>query len=219
MSTSQVDDIQVTYAHRPIKPEPAVPNHRTFADLPQLDGQIDLFPSKSPQRPKSVNNDERLNEVLARIKAKPVHHKKTIELFKLPPLVSRYSSNTTKKKKADSTMSKNSSSTKSYRLDQAPEVKVKEQKPMKKPKPALQSKLLKENECAIRPVFGPPPSKHASTLTPNPPSRVENNSSILKKTSYDSGPKSKSDSITDQRKPYRSASDDVQTASRMNASH
>ena len=216
ISNSQVDDIHVTYVHRPIKPEPAINHHRTFTDLPQLDGQIDLLPSNPPRRSTPMNTEEHLNEVLARIKAKrpPLH--KTIELFKLPPPVSRYSSSTTKKKRNDSTLAKNSSSTTSHRFDHAP--KVKEPKSAKKVKTALQSKLLKENQCAIRPVGGPALSKQAPIPIPKLTSRVENNSSLVGKTSTGSGAKLKSHSIADQRKPYRSASNDVQTSTRMNGS-
>lgn len=219
MSTSQVDDIHVTYVHRPIKPEPTIANHRVCTDLPQLDGQIDLLPNNPPRRSKPMNTEEHLNEVLARIKAKRPQLHRTIELFKLPPPVNRYPSNTTKKKKTDSTLPKNSSSTTSHRSDQAPEVRGKEAKFAKKAKPALQSKLLKENQCAIRAVCGPAPSKQAPIPTSKPISRVENNSSLVGKTSTEISSKLKSHSRPDQRKPYRSASNDVRTPTRRNALH
>ncbi|CAF1037009.1 unnamed protein product [Adineta ricciae] len=148
-SSSQVEDLLVTYIHRPVKAEPMSYDEGIFDKPPQLDGHVDL-PLITPSNPSNNNDtDRRLSEIIAKVAERACAQKKTIQIHQIPPKPCRIrridesrkkSSNPTPKKPRRSPQKPDRSKTQLHR----------DGKISKKPISRLLNTVMKSNGDAIR---------------------------------------------------------------------
>lgn len=134
ISSSPIEDLLVTYIHVPVKTEPISDDD----DLPpQLDGQIDIVPSKSKQ----TDEQKRFEQTVARIRAKTPIPNRTIRLHNIdiPPATFRLNDQKNNKEIPQRRRS-------STKIERPKETKV-----SKKVSTPLFNSLLKTNEDVIRP--------------------------------------------------------------------
>ncbi len=147
---TQVEDLLVTFIHRPPKSEPISYDDDVFLNPPQLDGHIDIDSTNSPTSSNRNDTEKNLDDVIAKVRAKTQPQNKVIELKKLPPTQNKLFLNDDKKRR-----SVNQPARKSFSSPAKPErIKepiVKETQQFKKHKPYLLSSLKKNNEDFIRP--------------------------------------------------------------------
>jgi len=114
---------------------------------------MDLETTKSSSQSDKSDEQKRLDEAIAKIRAKNLTQPKTIQLHKLPSEPTKFRLNDGIKKKLTNPTPKKSSSVPSI-IDR----RKKQSKQKKKPKTALLLDLMKINEDAIRPLNTPIPT-------------------------------------------------------------
>jgi hypothetical protein len=152
MSISSVEELVVTYSHRPVKSEPI--NHTDSAATypPQLDGQIDLSPTLLRKQKRVNDKEEHLNNIIAKVNANRCPLNKVIQINRIPTSVNKYHSHGERKSKAASLSAKKVQLSTS-KVDQKKELGGKDTKTTKKNESRLLQSVLKHNEDAIRPLY------------------------------------------------------------------
>ena len=152
-ATTQVEDLLVTFVHRPLKMEPINRDGRIFHNPSQLDGQVDIFPDQ-PSTSAMRRIDERfLYKTIAKVNANRSVPLRTTKLIHGPlPPTDRPSSNHRAKKPRTDQTPKRSRSIPTHR-DSTKEKTIQHLKPKKKPTPMLLPSVLKRNQSTIRPLL------------------------------------------------------------------
>jgi len=156
VSTTSIEDLLVTFIHRPLKTEPLSYDDNIFDNPPQLDGHVDSLSTESSSKSNQNDAQKRLEAAIAKISAKHPKPNKTIQLHQIPIQKSKFRLNDDLKKKPNNRTPKKSFSI-SSKLDRIKEQTIKESKQIKKIKPRLLNSLLKTNEDVIRPLHTPIP--------------------------------------------------------------
>jgi len=147
--TTHVEDLLVTFIHRPVKSEPICYNDNVFNHPPQLDGLIDLSPTQSSIEPNQNNKEKHLQDIIAKLSQRNHTAKKTIQLHKLPSVPTKFRLNEREQKKSSNQILRKSLSS-PPKTDRPKPQSIKDGKPTKKPAPQLFKSVLKMNEDAIR---------------------------------------------------------------------
>ena len=148
--SSHVEDLIVTFEHRPVhvKVEPRRPEPSSVENMFQLDGQVDMASGPVDNRKKNVENETRLTEAIARVKAKTHVPQGPVRLHAAPSRMNTVRREPIRKSKPIAQpLAKPSTPVK-----RSPEKErgAKPKKTTKKIQPPLYQALMKKNEDAIR---------------------------------------------------------------------
>ncbi|CAF4058749.1 unnamed protein product [Rotaria sp. Silwood2] len=99
MSTSQAEDVLITFIDRSIKSEPMIYDNNNDFSCSQLDGQTDFLSDNNHQVEKQKNEKKNLDQIIAKIKSNISKSTQTIELNNASQKFDTYQTNHNKKKK------------------------------------------------------------------------------------------------------------------------
>ena len=153
MPTTQVEDLLVTFVHRPLKAEPIDSAGHIFHNSAQLDGQVDVFSEKSSTSTVRWHEERHLSKTIAKVNANRSDPPRSTKLLHgpLPPNDRSSLTHNVKKPRTDQTP-KQSRSIPIHR-DGNREKTIQSPKPKTKPKPTLLPSVLKKNQTTIRPLL------------------------------------------------------------------
>ncbi|UJR28413.1 hypothetical protein I4U23_009653 [Adineta vaga] len=149
VSSSQVDDLLVTFIHRPVKSEPMNYDDEVFDRPPQLDGHVDLPSTESSSQLNRNNDEKKLNEIIAKFTEKKCAQKRTIQIFQIPSTKPKLCSSNDSNKKSLIRTSK-TSITSPKKSDQPKPPTNRDGKLSKKPMSRIFNTVMKNNVDAIR---------------------------------------------------------------------
>lgn len=132
--TTQVEDLVVTFIHRPVKDEPMIYDDTDLIPA-QLDGQTDFLSDNNPVQTKQMNEDKKLDKIIAKIKSNISKPNKAIEINPVPQRSDTSQINDINQQKSSNQLQKDV-----------------RKSSKKKIIPPLLTPLLKTNEEVIRPL-------------------------------------------------------------------